>query len=186
MRKIRYNFSMDKETVNVVINNKDSLVKHIIKYYYNNNKTIISPIKLQKCLYFLFAIWGGYVLSSRNGKNEDKDSHNYSEYLFDDDFSVWEYGPVDEKAYNWFENFNDNEIEQLELLKKEDLNYKDEDNNICSFINEMLNKLFNISDFGLVDLSHDDDVWKDAISNHKNKLERNMIITEYERRLTSQ
>ena len=49
------------------------LAAYIRKSYIDNQKDIknreISPIKLQKSLYFLFAYWGVYVRSNRNNKD---------------------------------------------------------------------------------------------------------------------
>lgn len=169
----------------VVIKDKKSLAKHIIKFYYDNyledKDRIISPIKLQKCMYFLFAMWGGYVSASKY-QNED-DEHNYPKYLFDAEFSRWTYGPVDVASYNWFKKLDKSKIKELSLLTEKDFTCEDDDGNIINFINEMLNKLFKISDFGLVNLSHSDKVWKQATKDKKSKLNNEKIIKEYEHRI---
>ena len=47
---------------------KTELVNYIIDYYKKLYNEDISPVKLQKGLYLLFAKWGGYIY---NGKAED-------------------------------------------------------------------------------------------------------------------
>lgn len=41
--------------------NKDDLVNYIINQYKQKTSADISPLKLQKSLYLLFAMWGGNV-----------------------------------------------------------------------------------------------------------------------------
>lgn len=75
------------------------LAKYIYGKYLNYDKNtarrIISPIKLQKSLYFLFAYWGSFI--RMNKENADSVEVNYSIYdenLFDDKIEAWTYGPV--------------------------------------------------------------------------------------------
>ena len=71
------------------------LAAYIQKKYYEEKQKEISPIKLQKALYFLFAYWGGTVRKSKLYPNAvEEDFSNFDEYLFEDKIEAWVYGPV--------------------------------------------------------------------------------------------
>lgn len=75
--------------------------KRYLMYEKNITKRIISPIKLQKSLYFLFAYWGQFI--RKNKENQDSvevDYSNYNEFLFDDRIEAWTYGPVIPAVFN--------------------------------------------------------------------------------------
>ena len=57
--------------------------KKYMDYKSNIEKREISPIKLQKSLYFLFAYWGKFIRENReNPDSVEVDYSSYSEYLF--------------------------------------------------------------------------------------------------------
>ena len=69
--------------------------KKYLEYEKNTTKRNISPIKLQKSLYFLFAYWGQYIRNNKENKDSvEVDYSNYSEFLFNDRIEAWTYGPV--------------------------------------------------------------------------------------------
>lgn len=152
--------------------------KKYLEYRGNINRRTISPIKLQKTLYFLFAYWGQYILKNKENSNSvEVDYSGYNEYLFDDDIEAWTYGPVVPNVFHaeksgWLdakENFIDGYLED-DLVKKE-------------FIDYLLPQLFDISDFGLVDLSHKDCCWKEHYNEneerHNQIIPKEEIINEY-------
>lgn len=62
----------------------------------------ISPLRLQKTLYFLFAYYGasyGQLSKSKEYKVTQNESLNLPEYLFDAQFEAWQYGPVIRDVY---------------------------------------------------------------------------------------
>ena len=60
----------------------------------------ISPIRLQKALYFCFAYWGGFVRKGKNAKQlSEVDLDQVDEILFDDQIEAWVYGPVIPNVY---------------------------------------------------------------------------------------
>ena len=144
-----------------VLNNESSeaiqLALYIRKKYLesekNIDKRIISPIKLQKSLYFLFAYWGQFIKSNKDNQDSVEVNYsNYSEYLFNDRIEAWTYGPVIPNVFiaeknGWLNSFEENHYLENEIEKKE-------------FIDNLLNQLFEIDDFGLVKLSHEDMCWK--------------------------
>ena len=72
----------------MAILDKAELVNYMITKHRNDYGDDISPIKLQKGLYFLFAFWGGQVIKQKNNKNLEIEM-NFDENLFDADFVAW-------------------------------------------------------------------------------------------------
>lgn len=150
--------------------------KKYLEYEKNVNKRIISPIKLQKSLYFLFAYWGQYI--RKNKENQDSvevDYSNYSEILFNDRIEAWTYGPVIPEVFI---------AEKAGLLdKKIEENYLEEDIIKKEFIDNLLEQLFEIDDFGLVRISHEDECWKknyiESDEKHDREILKEEIINEY-------
>ncbi len=152
-----------------------------IKKYFSEHSTIdakCSDIMIQKCLYFLFAYWGGYI--SKGEKENNFEIKKEKKFLFYNKIEAWEYGPVVRDVY--FSNkrclldefaISDDELFQDNYLLK-------------STIDGLLEDLIKISPFKLVTLSHQDESW---IKNYKLKLEKSIpnqeidktdIINEYE------
>lgn len=142
----------------------------------NKNKIQISPIKLQKTLYFLFAYWGQYIKKNQeNTESVEVDYSSYDIYLFDDDIEAWTYGPVIPNVFH---------AERMKLIKdKAEEGYLEEDIVKKEFIDYLLPQLFDISDFGLVDLSHQDQCWKkyydESEEKHNKVIPKDEIIDEY-------
>ena len=84
-----------------IVNAKE-LAWYIADYYDKNFSKKISPIKLQKALYFCFAYWGGFVRKSKSPETEV--TINKSEWLFSSDIEAWVYGPVVPDVYHNFDN----------------------------------------------------------------------------------
>lgn len=153
--------------------------KKYLEYEKNPNKRQISPIKLQKALYFLFAYWGQYILKNKENTNSvEVDYSTFNECLFNDDIEAWTYGPVVPNVFHAEKNgtldvlessYNDEYLED-DIVKKE-------------FIDYLLPQLFDISDFGLVDLSHQDECWKKHYNEnedrHNQVIPKDEIINEY-------
>lgn len=156
--------------------NAKELAAYIQKKYYEEKHQEISPIKLQKTLYFLFAYWGGMVRKARLYPNAVEESFkNYCEYLFDDDFEAWVYGPVVPVVYhedNIAKFYNEKMFDGKEKIKE--------------FIDDLLKELFDTGDFTLVDVSHSDNSWKNNFNYddefHNNKIDKEEIIAEYARK----
>lgn len=161
----------------MAILNKMDLAKYIISKYIDEFGTDISPIKLHKSLYFLYAYWGSKIELSKIKSDDiisemvEMDFSDYDEQLFDADFEAWTYGPVDRDIYLWCkENHIDTSLKYSLNVEKEILDY----------IDDLLIRIFNSSDFGLVDLCQEDDCWKSAYNPlAKNKIDSKTIIKEY-------
>ena len=159
------------------------LAKYICYMYYAEYKKEISPIKLQKSLYFCFAYWGGFV--RKNNKNEDyvEEKISLSEYLFNEKFKAWVYGPV---IPDIFRKYKDNKINYKNL----DFNsiFDEENLTVREAVDSLLNELFEVSDFKLVSISHEDECWKNHFDifaeEHNQDIPPEEIINEYAFRKT--
>lgn len=156
---------MDAKVLGAYIKNK----------YKNTYGTEISPIKLQKALYFCFAYWGGLIRKSKN--NPDYVEENLSkekEILFDNIIEAWVYGPVVPDVYK------EKKLDKF-YSKKEDIF----NGNIFleNTINSILDDLFEVSDFKLVSISHEDKCWQNEFNiddiMHNNEIKKETIIKEY-------
>lgn len=158
--------------MNEYITTARDLASYIIFRFQEQKSKIISPIKLQKALYFCFAYWAGFV---GKGRLEDtEETLQISPFLFEEQFEAWVYGPVIPSIYNEFKNQtllgeNNNIFEDNEILEET--------------INSILDDTFELSDFKLVSLSHDDDSWKkhfdESSERHNEIIERGEILDEY-------
>ena len=157
---------------------KVNLAEYIICLHKGLKGKDITPIKLQKSLYFLFAFWGGKILLTRNGNKAsevDDILKEFKPYLFNADFVAWTYGPVDKEIWSKFKN---------NLLKGKSELLFNTTNNVekdmaKEYLDDLLQKIFNTSDFALVDLSHEDQCWKQAINSEDQRIDSESIINEY-------
>lgn len=133
-----------------VFDNKKDIVAYVCHMLKN-----VTPIKLQKSLYFL---WGFYAATYGNidysAKSELKDEEQYPKYLFEPAFEAWKYGPADNKVFAWdksnqIETF-DNNFEVNTPQKKD----------IDLFMRDLLKQIDSVNDFGLVSRSHQDKAYK--------------------------
>lgn len=162
----------------MAITNAKSLAVYIKDEYrkYSNGKEI-SPIRLQKALYFCFAYWGGFVRKGKNAENlSEINPSDYDEILFNDEIEAWVYGPVIPNVYKACKEgtLEDNRLTVEELFK----NYEVKD-----YIDGILKDLFEVSDFTLVDIAHNDNAWKNNFDFkeliHNNTINKEEIILEY-------
>lgn len=143
-----------------------------ISNYYNTvtGGKVISPIKLQKSLYFCFAYWGGFVRKSHSNNVEVK--INKSDWLFDDRIEAWVYGPVVPEVYR---------TANICAYNNDNL-FKDNDD-VKEFVDGIIDDLKDVSDFKLVEVSHSDNCWRKNFnsdsSTHNNEIDKEDIISEY-------
>jgi len=170
---------MDKEAV---FSSALAFANYIAHYHNRAKGKQISPIKLQKSLYFCFAYWGAYIekakLSSLQNDVAEIDFTQYPAYLFPDNardsFEAWTYGPVIRSVYQAQADIIRSPLcEEASEVRPE----------VFDMIDGLLNQLFDISDFSLVNISHSDDVWKDnydvSAENHNKVIAHDAIIEEY-------
>lgn len=118
-----------------------TLACYITDYYKKITKEdTISPLKLQKSLYFCFAYWGGFIRRSNSfGDGKTEIPLNYSEVLFNNTIEAWVYGPVVPDVYH---------EESLDNYREE--NPFDGEKYIQEFINNILDDVLNTNNFKLV------------------------------------
>lgn len=159
--------------------NKDDLVNYLIVKHQLKYSKPISPIKLQKALYFLFGLYGGKASLLNMGNVFEVDTTIPLELeLFQPNFEAWVYGPVDQQVYKAFKN---DEIDvtgfNLEAFEESVPDFT------RGFLIDTTERIFNTSDFTLVDLSHDDNSWKNNFVRDNPRLSSPIsgrdIINEY-------
>lgn len=148
---------------------------------YTKGTKAITPIKMQKALYFCFAYWAGFV---RKGKIDNQILSSENELLFDDRIEAWAYGPVVPSVY-----FNEKlpdflKIKRLETEAREKVEVILNSNDFLKeTIDSILNDVFEISDFKLVSISHMDKSWQNHFSStdskHNEEIPKEEIINEY-------
>lgn len=151
-----------------------ALACYIIDYYKNQfQKDEISPLKLQKTLYFCFAYWGGFIRKNNSFSDETKEiTLSYDECLFNNKIEAWVYGPVVPDVYhenNLKRYENKNLFSGMEYLQE--------------YINNVLNDVLPLNDFKLVEISHEDQCWKKHFKGknmfHNIEIPKEEIIKEY-------
>lgn len=153
-------------------------IKHKYNEEYEKN---ITPIKMQKSLYFCFAFWAGFV---NKGKIDGTLPASANEVLFDEEFEAWAYGHVVPKVY-----FNEKKLaifpspdEEIKALERVDLIFA-ENQFLNETIDSLLEDIFAVSDFKLVSLSHSDKSWQNHFKSyekkHNEKIPHKEIIDEY-------
>lgn len=149
----------------------DSIVGYLI-----DKKPDITPLRLQKSLYFLYGYYGatyGQMTSEDISEGEFEGSYNYPKELFPAEFQAWKFGPVIKEVYHGFNN---------EIYKAESWNPKDDIfKNVKIFVDDILDQLDKIGDFGLVERSHMDESWKNVYKEgeHDIPMSNSCIIKEY-------
>ena len=148
--------------------------------YYNNKGKPISPIKLQKILYFLYAFYGSYVKDMQaNDSDVEMDVGNLPRSLFIPNFEAWRYGPVDPNVYREYRqsattNFL-NDAQGFDDLYKDNIVAQE-------VFKSITRQAYDLSDFSLVDISHQDKTWIDAFPNENQSMDSESIINEYAER----
>lgn len=142
-----------------VFNDVDDLATYLCKVY-----PAITPIKLQKGLYFLYAYYVG-VFPSAGTINEVEgtefeDVSFYPPELFKPEFHAWQLGPVIPEVYRKFkEGFYAAKVEQLEpdvLFPSRDPLFAE----MKLFVDDFfLKRVCCLNDFVLVDRVHTDKAW---------------------------
>lgn len=159
---------------------KQELINYLItKHKEKSPKNPISPIKLQKGLYLLYAFWGGKMRSARLLDDFEEMmvemELSYDEDLFDASFEAWAYGPVDREVYAWFKRLSDIEYDNINHPTLENV-----DKMIVDYIDDLIHKVLNTNDFTLIDIAQEDKCWKQVYdSTKKNKIDNDAIKREY-------
>lgn len=158
----------------MAITNAKALAAYVNNFFKDKYGRDMSPVRLQKTVYFCFAYWGGFV---EKGKRYQKDNHEidvsgYDSYLFDEKIEAWVYGPVVPDVYHAtkIQDFFDEKIFRNHVETK-------------SIIDNIIEDTLGINDFKLVDIAHDDNSWKRHFhyenAYHNEEIPKEEIIEEY-------
>lgn len=131
---------------------KKILVKYIASKYKETFEKEITPIKLQKALYLLFAHYGGMA---RNSKKSNAFFPN-DELLFDAEFKAWDYGPVETSIYYEFKNNSSSFYSDIKHLTQDLTKINSQ---VLEYVDFLLPQIFEINDFKLVEITHLDKSW---------------------------
>lgn len=156
---------------------KDSIVEYTILKHQREKEYSISPLKLQKTLYLLYAMWGG----NANGLNLMAGEILHDSDLFEPNFQAWMMGPVDEDVYSRyvFPLFR-SRIDITPIKPPENVD------EIVSFIDLTINQVFALNDFTLLEITRLDKCWEDVYNKNpcgNDPIPKEAIINEYTEKL---
>lgn len=124
---------------NYVFKSTDTIVRHIV-----HRQGGYSGVRTHKTIYFLFALYAGQL--GIHDENPD--------YLFEEDFEAWKFGPVLRSLYLDSVEGDVKGIEWVPQTSAEEDFYE--------FVEEVLASVNKLGDFQLVDRTHEDKAWKNA------------------------
>lgn len=131
--------------------------EYIIEYYRRNGKNITN-LELQKLAYFLEAI---YMVSTDE------------EYLYTEEFTAWNFGPVNTEIYNHYKKFGRIPIE---IDKSVNINPKN-----LKYIENLYELFKDFNATQLVNLSHQkESPWYTIYTNNNGSIPRSEIINKNE------
>lgn len=168
-----------------VFDDVDKLVVFLLQKYKN-----LSPVKLQKGLYFLYAFYAGVYADSHQSNTEynqqikdcDNTTQNDVDYfpceLFPTQFEAWTYGPVIKDVY--LKN-QKNEYEPLLSSFDAESEFKNiyQSEEIKKFIEDVFHKIQSVSDFTLVNRIQADVAWQEAFDSEDKIMDNKKIWNEY-------
>lgn len=133
------------------------LINHII--FKSNRK--MTPLRLQKTLYFMFAFYGATYGQYNENNDEYIDQGGgliYPELLFEETFEAWQYGPVIKSIYFEYK-YNADEIKGKEFIPEKG---NEVQANMLELLENVLRETDSMGDFTLVERSHEDESWAKA------------------------
>ncbi|AWW34592.1 hypothetical protein CT138_06885 [Mannheimia varigena] len=153
-------------------------VNELIAYLYTKVGSL-SPLKLQKGLYFLYAYYSA-MYGIKHANEESESDYNLPKELFSAEFEAWNYGPVIRSVY-MDRKLGEDKYQEMARKFDADLFFNDDNGKeVKSFIDDLFSQISKASDFSLVDRSHEDKAWENAFSQGKSTIIPNQaIIDEY-------
>lgn len=168
------------DILNGYLVDKNILVNFIVSDYLKLKGRKISPIKLQKSLYFLYIEWLKFISTSKSENQNVEIDTECQKQLFEPAFEAWPYGPVDSEIYHSYKSgvlndFGDEINVEINAIGANDI--------VISFIEDLLrNEIYDMSDFRLVDISHSHDCWlknKPGIISKEDMVEEFYMSNQY-------
>lgn len=160
------------ENHNYLFDSVDKMVNYLL--FLNKD---ITPLRLQKTLYFLYAYYGATYgqLSVEEEEGIMEEGNSFWTRLFPVEFEAWKFGPVVDEVYHKFKekNLHYEEEDWIPNCEKEEM--------VKTFSDNLINQLNEVGDFELVERSHLDLAWKEANKKdcRHSKLNDELIIKDY-------
>jgi uncharacterized phage-associated protein len=161
------------ENQEVVFDNINVLAKFVC----DNSIRKMTPLRLQKTLYFLFAFYGATYGLLNNENVEEKHfegSADYPKHLFKENFEAWQYGPVIREIYK-NNKYHQDVIESSEIWQPAN----DQEDSIKELLIQVIHQTDEMGDFTLVERTHEDLEWKRAFDDGQGEMNKESIIEEY-------
>lgn len=151
------------------------LISHVL----SKSARKVTPLRLQKTLYFMFAYYG----STYGRFNVDNELYMeeggglvYPKFLFSNLFEAWQYGPVIRPVYFSFKN-NPEEYVAKEWEPDED---NEIEKDVLSVLDLVIEEVDTQGDFSLVERSHEDSEWINAFERKNGeKMDPCKIVEDY-------
>lgn len=158
-------------------------IDYLVAYLYTKVENL-SPVKLQKTLYFLYAYYS--AMYGKQIENEEREQdYDLPPYLFQAYFEAWRFGPVI-RSIHLIQK--ENETYYHNLAKTMDFNTFFENKGkdgleVKMFIDDLFKIVNKSSDFSLIDKCLDDKVWQEVIKQGCGTImPKDEIIEEYRNR----
>lgn len=157
-------------------------IEQVIRYILERKENV-GQLRLQKTLYLLYAYYGatyGQLLTQEeisSKKPESEIEFDYPDELFEAEFEAWRYGPVIYDVY--IDDKNNKYAEVQELGEFKPTNPFEED--VLVFLDDLIDQINEMSDFTLVDRTHQDKSWVEAYGDggYRLGMSNQNIIKEY-------
>lgn len=157
-------------------------INELIRYILEKKENV-GQLRLQKTLYLLYAYYGSTY--GQLEKEEDPEKYevnsevevNYPKELFPAEFEAWKYGPV---IFDVYVKDKNSEYELVEFLPEFEPNEAYEED-VLLFLDDIIEQINDMSDFTLVDRTHQDKAWKETYkpNTYRTKMNNEDIIREY-------
>jgi uncharacterized phage-associated protein len=130
------------------------LSKYIVSKFFRRSQNDITPMKLQKLLFYVKA-WSMVA---------------GDELIVDDNFEHWDYGPVNRRIYDYYRQYGSKPIKHEEL-EVPDLNQSQE-----VLVNFIIENYIEFDAFTLSAMTHTEEPWKQT---RNNEVISNELISSY-------
>jgi hypothetical protein len=171
-----------KSKTNYVFDHVDILVNFLLCQSKKSSQ-LITPLKLQKSLYFLYAFYAGMMINNvdvQKSKTENN-QNNVPKELFPAQFEAWTYGPVIKDVYVKYKG-KEYEKTLISFDIEETLKNIPNSEEIVKFIENLFQKICSVSDLTLMAKAQSDVVWQDAFNSESKIIKNENIWNEYKKK----
>lgn len=156
---------------------------HLVGYLYSKTNHL-SPVKLHKSLYFLYAYYAA-MYGVTTDYNEREMNYNLPPKLFDVEFQAWHFGSVIKQVYIDGVDGEDVYKHKSQNLPQNLFSRYENGLEVKLFIDGLFDEIKKSSDFALVDRNHADECWKKAFEQGNGTIiDNDSIIQEYKQKFS--